>query len=345
MAQADIRKANILAYLHLRVVRRVLRRLLDHGVTREKPSLRIDHYLFHHMSKINQHPIGIQNQNHLFPGFGVNANVDDWPVYLFPFLIDITGQGWLHEDLRDSVRQISQARMELYSKIVIGISKEYFEQQVKIVQTAVQRICQCISDMQFTDEINDEIRNVEEMREPRDNADFVEAYNINHHTEKSYRQRVMEFTENQQRLHDFITQNAGNYEAQDEELEDLSIRDQDHTRDLEQAHQQGHDITSRSLPPRSASGKYPINMPELTVEIDISGCNSAELHQVADRIVNSFNNRGEHSLDPANTCIKNTLDNTFMSYGGKALFDDCIETCTPVTINSYYNVKISLLSF
>ncbi|KAH3824339.1 hypothetical protein DPMN_126174 [Dreissena polymorpha] len=338
MAQADNKKANLLAYLHLRIARRVLRRLLEYCVARENAGWTIDQFLYQHMSRINQHPIGNQNQRHLFPGFGVRANVDQWPVYLFSLLIDITASG-LCNSIHDSVSQINQARLELFSNIVIGISDEYLGRHVNGVKLAIQTICQFLNEGQFTTDINQEILNVELMLDSADSIDYVEEFKTNHYIEKSYRQRLNKLTPDQQQLHEIIRQTTWNTEEQEDEPHDVSIRDEDHRRDVEEARRQGYDPSNRSVPPRSVSSKYPIAIPEFTVEIEISGCDGAELHSVSERVVNSINSTDGQEMDSQNRQIKNTCDNTFTSFGAYYARQGCIQIVVrPRSVNAMFQL-------
>ncbi|KAH3817744.1 hypothetical protein DPMN_119299 [Dreissena polymorpha] len=344
MAQADTTNERLLSYVHLKVVRGVLRRLLEHAVAKENPEWTIDHFLYHHIRRINEAVIGRENERHFFPGFRQNADVDNWPLFLFSFLIlHITDSGTLPEDIKDSVRSLNQSRVELYSRIVVGVSDEYFDEHVINLQQTMHHICERIHDAQLRAETERQIRNAREHVGIPGGIDYVQVFNVCQETEKTYRQRVTGFTPDQERLHDFIQQNTQIAQHQTEPETKgriVSIRDDHHLADLEAAQRQGHDLYKPFLPPRNNPERYPITLPAIPIEIEIRGCKPPQNQRISEVIVNTINGNCVPDISQeTREIIKTAFSNAISSFGEYRARQGCIQLLVrPNTIEDVFSL-------
>ncbi|KAH3817698.1 hypothetical protein DPMN_119253 [Dreissena polymorpha] len=100
----------------------------------------------------------------------------------------------LSEDIKNVVRQLKQSRTELYSRIVVGVSDEYFAEHVRNLQQAIRQICEFLHDVKLCDEADHQIRNAQQHVGIPGGVDYVHVFNIGQETEETYRERVTGFT-------------------------------------------------------------------------------------------------------------------------------------------------------
>ncbi|KAH3824335.1 hypothetical protein DPMN_126170 [Dreissena polymorpha] len=192
MAQPDNTKANSLAHLHMRIVRRVLRCLLEFLVTRNNPHRTLDEYIKQNGDQILESDLGRRHRQILFPR-GHAVTIDMLPLYLIEFLISHDYESSLiNREIKDTLHELNQKRKEMYSEIVTGVDDSFFKEHLEKVQQLLTALCQFMENDPLTVELQEETANIQQANVYHTD-DVLDEFKHQQELEKSHRKSITSF--------------------------------------------------------------------------------------------------------------------------------------------------------
>ncbi|KAH3824352.1 hypothetical protein DPMN_126187 [Dreissena polymorpha] len=316
MAQSDNTKSNILAYVHMHVVRRVLRRLLEYCVYQEDNTWTVDRFLFQNMHRILETRIGRETRQVLFPGYREDTNVASWPLILFPFLItEISGTS-LSSEIVDIIRQLTDLRHTLHGRIFSGISDQFFHEHLNDIEARLTNICVLLNDDELTRQTLSDLR-TEEVRE-----DYIDDFKNNYKQAKSYREQMTSLRPEQLRLH--------------QQLEKVV--------NLREERERERGASGKCLPPQPYD-QCTVDLRSLVIELHLIPEFPEQSRQIANDIANIINNKDTElknkELIQNKEAIRAASDRAFSGFGEYYAQLGCIEI--HVRLNSIQSL-IQLIS-
>ncbi|KAH3817688.1 hypothetical protein DPMN_119243 [Dreissena polymorpha] len=189
MAQQHNTEANALAYLHYKIVRRVLRCLLEFLVTHNNPHRTLDEYIEQNGDQILESDLERRHRQILLPR-GHAVTMDMLPVYLVEFLISHDSESSLiTREIKDVLNEHNQKRKELYTAIVTGVDESFFKGHLEKVKQLLAALCQFMKNGPLTVEIQEQIANINKANENHTDDvldEFKHQHELGKISQKSY---------------------------------------------------------------------------------------------------------------------------------------------------------------
>ncbi|XP_052260603.1 uncharacterized protein LOC127864772 [Dreissena polymorpha] len=323
MAQSSATKANILVDIHELITRKCLLSLLEFAVTASRPvdtpseAWTLDHFLNTSLPQITRTTTGQRNIKLLVPGFGVRANSSSWPLYLISLIIvEILGDNVVPAEIKEKVRRMARCRAELYNTLG-SVSDDLYDNQVRDLRIMMEDICEYLQRTDLCSSIENDIENIVHGNIPHDPRN-IKVFQDHQEMEKSYRDNIKYFTQEEESLHTRMEQV-------------ISILEQRHLDDLTTAQQGGHDLTQKNLPPREEQySPNLINTMPVVIELVMTGCGNQEqrgrlIRELINIINNEENPAGYQPLLQDKESVRKAFEKVFSGIGEFIAKSGCIQ--------------------
>ncbi|KAH3898201.1 hypothetical protein DPMN_022422 [Dreissena polymorpha] len=307
MAQADNTKANKLAYLHVRIVQRVLRKLLQYIVTQNNEQWTLADYIHANGEQILRTQFGPRHFQILFPR-NSEVTIDALPLYLIEHLItDVPGCFVVHRDINHAIHALNQSRRESNTAVVTGVGDVFFDDQFEEVQQLLTTVCRLINNNSLQSEVQMDIESLRRTSFGNDEI-VLDEFNEHYEKEKSSRKAITSITNEQRTFHQRLAQVAvlhkGNEPAQS---------------------------TEQRTEPLCSVDMYPVQVTDAVLELVVQTNNTTGNARISRDFVNMVNNQ-EDSSEPSALRerrheIRAHVANTFSYYGDFYAKQGCVQIC------------------
>ncbi|XP_052260605.1 uncharacterized protein LOC127864773 isoform X2 [Dreissena polymorpha] len=308
MAQTDNTKANKLAYLHMRIVQNVVRKLLQFIVRQSNQQWTLDEYFEANGDKILQTQLAMRHRSILLPRHSM-VTIESLPLYLIEHLItDIPQCFVVPRDISDAIRSLNQIRRESNSAIVTGVDETMFENQLEKMKTLLTTICLFMDNKSDAQIIQ---RDIEGLRESTFITDetVLDEFKQHYEKEKSHRKAITSFPREKDNLHRMIEKVVS--------IRDGNVSDAANTIGVDA---RDHGTDQRNEP-------FPLEVQVTDVVIEMDPGTARMSRDIVNVINNQEDSDGPNPLRERGEEIISTFTKTFSYYGDFFARQGCVQIC------------------